>query len=295
MEQITLETLNSADRKSFMAAIGEVMELAPWVADEAFAKRPFAGIAALYRTMTEAVRNAPPERRQALINGHPDLAGKAAREGKLTADSTAEQAAAGLDELSEQEFADFHRLNDAYRKKFAMPFIICVRRHGKQSILREFARRLKNDAAAEQKTALEEIFRIAALRLDQRVKAADRLKVHGHLSTHVLDVHAGHPAQGVSIELSEIAGSGAARVIKRAETNADGRTDAPLFAAMPIPIATYELRFAVADYFAKARAPMAEPPFLDIVPVRFSVAEPEGRYHVPLLVTPWSYSTYRGS
>ena len=295
MEQITLETLNAADRKTFMVAIGEVMELAPWVAEETFAKRPFASIAALYQAMTDAVRNAPAERRQALINGHPDLAGKAAREGNLTADSTAEQAAAGLDKLSEQELADFHRLNDAYREKFAMPFVVCVRRHGKQSILREFARRLKNDAAAEQRTALEEIFRIAALRLDQRVKSNDRLKVHGHLSTHVLDAHAGHPAQGVAIELCEIAGSGAARIIKRVETNANGRTDAPLFTGMPVPIATYELRFAVADYFAKARAPMAEPPFLDIVPVRFSVAEPEGRYHVPLLVTPWSYSTYRGS
>jgi 2-oxo-4-hydroxy-4-carboxy-5-ureidoimidazoline decarboxylase len=293
MEQVNLETLNSAGRETFMAAIGEVMELAPWVAEETFAKRPFASIAALYQAMTDAVRNAPAERRQALINGHPDLAGKAARDGNLTADSTAEQAAAGLDKLSEQEFADFHRLNDAYRKKFAMPFIVCVRRHGKQSILREFARRLNNNAAAEQKTALEEIFRIAALRLDQRVTANDRLKVHGHLSTHVLDVHAGHPAQGVAIELCEIVG--AARVIKRVETNADGRTDAPLFTGRPIPIATYELRFAVADYFAKARVPMAEPPFLDIVPLRFAVAEPEGRYHVPLLVTPWSYSTYRGS
>jgi 2-oxo-4-hydroxy-4-carboxy-5-ureidoimidazoline decarboxylase len=295
MEQITLDTLNSADRNTFMAAIGEVMELAPWVAEETFAKRPFASIAALYQAMTDAVRNAPPERRHALINGHPDLTGKAAREGSLTADSTAEQAAAGLDKLSEREFADFHRLNDAYRKKFAMPFIVCVRRHGKQSILREFERRLNNDAAAEQTTALDEIFRIAALRLDQRVTANDRLKVHGHLSTHVLDVHAGHPARGVAIELCEIAGSGAVRVIKRAETNADGRTDAPLFTGMPVPIATYELRFAVAGYFAKARAPMAEPPFLDVVPVRFAVAEPEGRYHVPLLVTPWSYSTYRGS
>jgi len=294
MEQISLETLNAADRKTFMQAVGEVMELTPWVAEETFAKRPFASIAALYQTMTDAVRNAPPERRRELIDGHPDLAGKAAREGNLTADSAAEQAAAGLDKLSEQEFADFHRLNDSYRKKFAMPFIICVRRHGKQSILREFERRLKNDAAAEQRTALNEIFRIAALRLDQRVTAPDRLKVHGHLSTHVLDVHAGHPAQGVAIELREIAGSGA-RVIKRGETNADGRTDAPLFSGMPIPIATYELRFAVADYFAKARTPMADPPFLDIVPVRFAVAEPEGRYHVPLLVTPWSYSTYRGS
>jgi 2-oxo-4-hydroxy-4-carboxy-5-ureidoimidazoline decarboxylase len=295
MEQISLEALNAADRETFMSAIGEVMELAPWVAEETFAKRPFASIAALHQAMTDAVRNAAPERRAALINGHPDLAGKAAREGKLTADSTAEQAAAGLDKLTEQEFADFHRFNDAYRKKFAMPFIVCVRRHGKQSILREFERRLDNDAAAEQKAALEEIFRIAALRLDQRVTASDRLKVYGHLSTHVLDVHAGHPAQGVAIELCEIAGAGEARVIKRAVTNADGRTEVPLFTGMPVPIATYELRFAVADYFAKARAPMAAPPFLDIVPVRFSVAEPEGRYHVPLLVTPWSYSTYRGS
>ena len=105
MEQVSLETLNAADRKTFTAALGEVMELAPWVADEAYAARPFASLAALYKIMTDAVRNAGEERQRALINGHPDLAGKAAREGKLTADSTAEQAGAGLDRLSEEEFA----------------------------------------------------------------------------------------------------------------------------------------------------------------------------------------------
>ena len=131
MNPVSLDSLNAADRKAFTAALGDVMELAPWVADEAFAERPFASLAALYQAMTDAVRNAGDERQRALINGHPDLAGKAAREGKLTADSTAEQAAAGLDRLSEQEFADFHRLNDAYRAKFGMPFIVCVRRHGK--------------------------------------------------------------------------------------------------------------------------------------------------------------------
>ena len=136
MEQITLDALNAADRKTFNAALGDVMELAPWVADEAYAARPFATLAALYQTMTDAVRTAGAERQRALINGHPDLAGKAAREGKLTADSTAEQAGAGLDRLSEAEFANFHRLNDAYRAKFGMPFIVCVRRHGKDSILR---------------------------------------------------------------------------------------------------------------------------------------------------------------
>ena len=295
MNQITLEALNKADRKTFAAAIGEVMELAPWVAEEAYQARPFASVAALYAAMTEAVNQASDERVRALIDGHPDLAGKAAREGKLTADSTAEQAGAGLDRLSEEEYAAFHRLNEAYKQKFGIPFIVCVRRHGKDSILRQFERRLQNDPAAERTAALNEIFRIAALRLDQRVQAQDRLNVHGHLSTHVLDIHGGHPAQGVAMELCEIAADGGARTLKRAVTNADGRTDQPLFTGMPIPIATYELRFAVADYFARRGVAMSDPPFLGVVPIRFAVAEPEGRYHVPLSVTPWAYSTYRGS
>jgi 2-oxo-4-hydroxy-4-carboxy-5-ureidoimidazoline decarboxylase len=295
MQPIPLETLNTADRKTFAAVLGEVMELAPWVADEAYAARPFATVAALYAAMTDAVRKAPDERQRALIDGHPDLAGKAAREGNLTADSTAEQAGAGLDRLTEAEFAEFHQLNDAYRKKFGMPFIVCVRRHGKASILQQFEQRLQNDAASERAAALGEIFRIAALRLDQRVTGPEQLKVHGQLSTHVLDTYAGHPAAGVAIELCEIGAAGGARLLKRTVTNADGRTDQPLFTGTPIPIATYELRFAVGAYFAKQLVKLSDPPFLDLVPVRFAVAEPEGKYHVPLLVTPWSYSTYRGS
>jgi 2-oxo-4-hydroxy-4-carboxy-5-ureidoimidazoline decarboxylase len=291
---VSLETLNAADRKTFRAALGEVMELAPWVAEEAFAARPFKSVAALFAAMTGAVKNAPETRQRALIDGHPDLAGKAAHAGKLTAASMAEQTSAGLDRLSEEEFATFHRLNDAYRKKFGMPFIVCVRRHGKESILRQFERRLHNDAAAERAAALEEIFSIAALRLDQRVSGPDRLKVHGHLSTHVLDTHGGHPAQGVAIELCEIGAAGA-RTLKRTVSNADGRSDEPLIGGAPIPIATYELRFDVGDYFARQKVATADPPFLSIVPIRFSVAEPEGRYHVPLSVTPWAYATYRGS
>src|SRR5271167_3828619 len=118
MEPVSLDALNAADRNAFAAAIGEVMELAPWVADQAYAVRPFASLASLYQAMTDAVRNAGDERQRALINGHPDLAGKAAREGRLTPDSTAEQAAAGLDRLTEEEFASFHRLNDV--RKYAM-------------------------------------------------------------------------------------------------------------------------------------------------------------------------------
>ena len=94
---------------------------------------------------------------------------------------------------------------------------------------------------------------------------------------------------------SSLSASGERRTIASAATNRDGRTDAPLIGGRPIPIGTYELRFHVGAYFARLDIPLAEPPFLTIVPVRFSVAEAEGHYHVPLLITPWSYSTYRGS
>jgi len=201
MTKVALASLNAADEAGFMAALGEVYEHAPWVAQAACRQRPFGTIAALHAAMMAAVRAAPADQQLALIKGHPDLAGKAARADAMTQDSKAEQASAGLDRLSEDEFAHFHRLNDAYRTKFGMPFIICVRRHGKDSILRQFEQRLQHDTASERRTALTEIFRIVALRLDQRVAAADQLKVHGHLSTHVLDTHRGAPASGVAVEL----------------------------------------------------------------------------------------------
>jgi 2-oxo-4-hydroxy-4-carboxy-5-ureidoimidazoline decarboxylase len=295
MTKMALASLNAADEAGFMAALGDVYEHAPWVAQAALKQRPFATLAALHAAMMDAVRGAPPEQQLALIKGHPDLAGKATRAGTMTVDSKAEQASAGLDRLSEAEFAQFHRLNDAYREKFGMPFIICVRRHSKDSILQQFERRLQNTMSAEIETALGEIFRIAALRLDQRIESADGLEVHGRLSSHVLDTQAGRPAAGVTIELVELSANGEQRMIARATTNRDGRTDEPLIGGRPLPIGRYELRFQVADYFAGVGARQDEPPFLDVVPVRFAVAEAEGHYHVPLLLTPWSYCTYRGS
>ena len=295
MTTYTLDALNGASTAEFAAALGDIYEHSPWIAEAAHAKRPFATLAALHEAMTATVRAAPPERQLALVKAHPDLAGKAARAGTLTAASTNEQTSAGLDRLSEAAFARFHRLNDAYRAKFGFPFIVCVRRHTKDSILRQFERRLEHSATEELATALTEIFRIAALRLDQKVAAEDKLKVAGRLSTHVLDTHGGHPAEGVAVELWELSDDGDSRLVARTTTNRDGRTDEPLIGGRPVPIGTYELRFTVAAYFAKRGVTLAEPPFLGQVPLRFAVAEPEGHYHVPLVVTPWSYSTYRGS
>jgi 2-oxo-4-hydroxy-4-carboxy-5-ureidoimidazoline decarboxylase len=245
--------------------------------------------------MKTAVQRAPPELRLALIKAHPDLANKTQRAAGLTAESNAEQNSVGLDRLSEAEYAAFERVNNAYREKFGFPYIVCVRRHTKDSILNDFERRLPNDATTEVATSITEICRIAGLRLDQLVASDHRLPVHGRLSTHVLDTHSGKPAAGIPVELVELSALGENRIVTRTQTNHDGRTDQPLIGGRPVPIGNYELRFKVAEYFASRNAPLSDPPFLDSIPLRFSVAEPEGHLHVPLLVTPWSYATYRGS
>ncbi len=290
----SLDDLNRATAREFAAAVGDTFELATWVAEAAAAKRPFATVTALHEAMMGAVRAAPRERQLAFVCGHPDLAGKAARAGDLTEDSRHEQASVGLDTLSEEEFARFHHLNDAYKAKFGFPFIVCVRRHTRDSILAQFERRLRHDAVTEFAASLQEISFITRLRLAAKVTGEGMPKVNGRLSTHVLDTHAGRPAVGIAIELYEFAGERAHR-IATATTNADGRTDQPLIGGRPLPIGRYELRFAVGDHFRSRGIEQGDPPFLDIVPLRFSIAEPEGHYHVPLLCTPWSYSTYRGS
>ena len=115
----------------------------------------------------------------------------------------------------------------------------------------------------------------------------------GKLTTHVLDTANGGPAAGIKIELYRLEGNSEQRLAK-AITNSDGRTDSPLLTTDAMAVGLYELRFWVGDYFAN-RADLPSVPFLDLVPIRFGIAEAAAHYHVPLLVSPWSYSTYRGS
>jgi 2-oxo-4-hydroxy-4-carboxy-5-ureidoimidazoline decarboxylase len=294
-ERVTLDALNTASSSDFVAALGDVFEYSPWVAAAVATRRPFAGLADLRSAMVQAIDMASPEQRLKLICSHPDLANKTQRAAGLTSHSTSEQDGAGLDRLSEMEFTLFEKLNNAYKDKFGFPFILCVRRHTKDSILDAFARRLNNDAAREEKEALAEIHRIATLRLAKLVESQDRLPVYGSLSTHVLDTHLGLPAAGLDFALIELSRHGEDRVLLKATTNADGRTDAALVEGRPVPIGTYELRFHAGAYFATRRVALSTPPFLDVIPLRFSVSEPEKHLHVPLLLTPWSYTTYRGS
>ena len=295
MSQKPLHALNTCTESDFVVALANIFEYSPWVADQAFAARPFAGISALFAAMKAAVERAPEALRLELIKAHPDLVDKTRRAEGLTAESAAEQNSVGLDRLSDAEYEAFERINNAYRAKFGFPYIVCVRRHTRDSIPLDFERRLQNDAATETASSIEEICRIAALRLDQLVISDDRLPVHGRLSTHVLDTHSGKPAVGIEVELVERSRLGASRVVTRAVTNADGRTDQPLIGGRPVPIGRYELNFRAGEYFRERKVPVSDPPFLDDISLRFSVSEPEGHLHVPLLVTPWSYATYRGS
>jgi 5-hydroxyisourate hydrolase len=115
------------------------------------------------------------------------------------------------------------------------------------------------------------------------------------LSTHVLDTASGQPAAGMSLSLYEVGEDGFPTLVKTAVTNADGRTEQPLLSGDEMKAGRYEIRFRVSDYFTGKGVAQADPPFLDLVPIRFAISDAAGNYHVPLLVSPWAYSTYRGS
>ena len=166
---MTIAGLNSADRGAFLAGLGHLFEHSPWVAEETWSQRPFRDAAHLHAALCATMRAAPRDRQLALINAHPDLAGRLAQQRKLTADSTREQASAGLNALSEAELARFQKLNATYRDRFGFPFIICARLNAKDAILDAMETRLNHTAGEEFQTALGEIEKIAELRLKDAV------------------------------------------------------------------------------------------------------------------------------
>jgi OHCU decarboxylase len=168
---MTLSELNRLDRAAFTAALGQLFEHSPWVAAEAWTRRPFADRGQLLAALLETLRAAQPEAQLALVRAHPDLAGKLSRAGNLTSQSAREQAGAGLDRLSDEEFARCHALNAAYRAKFGFPFVICVRANDKAKILAAFERRLLRDGETERAEALRQIGDIVRYRLDDLLGA----------------------------------------------------------------------------------------------------------------------------
>ena len=166
---ISLALANAMTAAEFAAAFGDVAEHSPWVAEAAAGRRPFAGREAMIEAFQDAIGEAGAEAQQALLRAHPDLAGRAAISGNLTDDSRREQAGAGLDRLTEAEFRRFTALNTAYRERFGIPFIFAVRGADKHMILAAFEARIDNPRDVELATALGQVCRIVAFRLEDRV------------------------------------------------------------------------------------------------------------------------------
>jgi 2-oxo-4-hydroxy-4-carboxy-5-ureidoimidazoline decarboxylase len=165
-----LAALNALDEAGFEARLGHVFEHAPWIARRTAARRPFADRAALHVAMVGVIAAADEAEKLALLRGHPELAGKAAIAGDLTAESKSEQKGAGLDRLTPAEYARFHALNDAYKQKFGFPFIVAVKGMDKHAILAAFQARLDSTRERELDTALEQVGRIGGFRLADAVE-----------------------------------------------------------------------------------------------------------------------------
>ena len=171
MKHVALAELNALDEPRFVALFGSVFEHSPWVAREAWKERPFDSVDGLFRSMRDAVGDADVDRQLALICAHPELAGREAAQGDLTADSSGEQARLGFLSLDRSHFEQMGELNRTYRQRFGIPCIVALKLHASRaSVMAEMQRRLGNTAQAELANALEQIGHIARARLENIVK-----------------------------------------------------------------------------------------------------------------------------
>lgn len=167
-----LFNLNAADQNEFVCALGALFEHSPWVAERAWAKRPFADASSLFAAMFESVREAADSEKLTLIRAHPELAGREATQGALTADSSSEQSRLGFTALSREEFQHMAELNRQYRQKFDFPCIVALRLHAtRESVIAEMQKSLTSDQGAEVERALSQIGEIARGRLEKLLGA----------------------------------------------------------------------------------------------------------------------------
>ena len=164
---MTVGELNSLDQTGFIEAVGWIFEHSPWVAERAWAARPFENLDSLHAAMTEQVEHATFAERLALLRAHPDLGARA----RLSPASTGEQAGAGLDSLSPSEFEQLHRLKTAYRSRFGFPFLLAVKGSTKDDVLRALGTRIESSPEDEYREALRQVYRIARFRLEDVIES----------------------------------------------------------------------------------------------------------------------------
>ncbi|MAK56010.1 MAG: OHCU decarboxylase [Pusillimonas sp.] len=168
-KHVTLSELNNMPESQFVSLLGGVFEHSPWVAEGAASGRPYDSVADLHAAMVKQIEQAGEQAQLKLIRAHPELAGKAAVRGELTEESTSEQAGAGLDKCSPEEYARLTELNDAYNNKFGFPFILAVKGYDRAGIIQQFERRLQLSLEDEKRESLQQIYKIGGFRLNDLI------------------------------------------------------------------------------------------------------------------------------
>lgn len=277
-----------------------IYEHSPWVAEElvdgsdGIGLASFETVSQLAGAMKAIVDGTTMERKLELLRAHPDLCEKVGKIKELTAASQEEQSRAGLQSLSDHELERFSKANSGYRTKFGFPFILAVRNATKFTVLAALEGRLSNSIENEFVNALSQVHKIAWMRLLTAISTDD---ANGFLTCHVLDTANGCPAGKMRIHLHRLSPKEKAGFIAEYITNNDGRLEGgpALKGGIEFTVGTYKLTFFAADYFAAKGTFFSGTPFLDEIPIHFGIDNPDDHYHVPLLVSPWSFSTYRGS
>jgi 2-oxo-4-hydroxy-4-carboxy-5-ureidoimidazoline decarboxylase len=287
--KLALSTLNQLPADAFAASMAPVFENAAWITQYLASARPFASVTALHAAMLERLYAAPEAEQITFLRGHPMLSPATLQRG-TTRESTAEQISAGLLSLDQAATARLDAANDAYVARFGFPFILAVRHASLPTILGAMERRSTAAPAAELAEALREVEAISWMRLLDRVTPA----ATGGISLHVLDTVRTRPAAGLAGELWHVPPNAAAGPVARFITDTAGRA-----AATPgdgtLTAGDYEWRLDTAAYFARSGVPTLDRSFLPTVCVRFTVFNPEQHFHVPVLLSQGSYTTYRGS
>lgn len=229
---IALDRLNAADAAEFADLLAGIVEHAPEIAKAAARHRPFATVGALHKAFFAEIAAMSPDEHAALVNRHPELAGREAEAGEMTAESVSEQGGAGLDSLSAADATRLRRLNAAYRERFGFPYMICVRRHTLDSIFQEAERRLARGREEELEEALRQIFLVTRLRVVDRVHGPGLPRTTGELAAIVTDGDC--PVAGVRLELRDERG-----IVLVRETDEDG--GAIMISGQPLRIGSYEL------------------------------------------------------
>mmetsp|Transcript_29895 Transcript_29895/g.63407 ORF Transcript_29895/g.63407 Transcript_29895/m.63407 type:complete len:326 (-) Transcript_29895:174-1151(-) len=325
MAKIKLNILLALPSTDFLAHIGGIYEKTPWVVEQfyndnlsstldhavvAATKDRISNVKILFDEIKQYVKEGGREKQLELLKSHPDLCLKLdppseKSSSDITRESRQEQGRAGLSTLTTEERTKFHEFNNKYKTKFQFPFILAVRNASKYTVLSALEGRVDSSIEEEIGCALSQVDKIAWMRLLTIVDYSEGSNGHGgFLTCHVLDTANGSPASGMRIELyrhEDGPESNGVRIqqrilLKSFLTNSDGRLGGPALSGTDFCEGQYEWVFYVGDYFAKySLSRISGTPFLDVVPLRFGLDDPTEHYHVPLLVSPWSYSTYRGS